>query len=193
MASAWSFLFFPSVSVVGNDGRDPAGRGPAQRVQDDKELDQVLRDRLAGRLDEEDIRAADALGDLDVVLAVGEARDPHRRDRLAERLADLARQLRVSVAGEQLQRPRLPGRPLGRQRPGLAHSLADSGLGYFFAAFGLLRLARRRAVYPSTIFMSARPIARLPAGTSFVTTVSAAVVASLPTRTGATNMVSHET
>src|SRR5947208_2485085 len=104
-----------------------------------------------------------------------------------------ARQLRVRVAGEQLQRARLSGRPLGRQRPGLAHSLADSGLGYCFAAFDGRCLARRRAVYPSTIFISARPIARLPAGTSLVTTVSAAVVASLPTRTGATKIVSHET
>src|SRR5438094_195293 len=55
------------------------------------------------------------------------------------------------------------------------------------------RGAAQRAVYPSTIFISARPIARLPAGTSFVTTVSAAVVASLPSRTGATKIVSHET
>src|SRR6202035_2234413 len=149
--------------------------------EDDEELHVVVRDRLGGRLDEEDIGTADAMPDLDIDLAIGEARDPHVLERLVQRLGDFLRQLGISVTREQLQCPGLPRRPLGRLRPRIDPLDDPSGLCYLLAT--AFWRARRRAAYPSTIFISGRPIARLPAGTSFVTTVSAAVAASLPTRT----------
>jgi hypothetical protein len=53
------------------------------------------------------------VADLDVDLAVGEARDPHVLQRFVQRLGDLLRQLGVGVAREELERPRLPRCPLG--------------------------------------------------------------------------------
>src|ERR1700716_1628347 len=51
------------VAVVGDDGGDPGGRGAVQGVEDDEQLHQVFGDRLAGGLDQEDVVAADRLGD----------------------------------------------------------------------------------------------------------------------------------
>ena len=129
------------------------------------------------------------MGDLDVVLSVGEPRDPHLIQRLMQGTGNFLAKFRVGVTGEQLQRARLPRRAFGPCRPGPRQSLPDAGLRYGRVTCFFFR---RRAVYPSTIFISGRPMARLPAGTSFVITVSAAVVASLPMRTGATKIVSHE-
>src|SRR6202165_3556514 len=70
-------FLFAGISVIADDGRDAASRGTPQRVENNKKLHVVLSDRLAGRLDEKDIGAADAVRDLDIDLAVGEPRDPH--------------------------------------------------------------------------------------------------------------------
>jgi len=47
------------------------GRGPFERVNDDKQLDKVFVRRLAGRLDHINVCAADALLDGDSDLTVG--------------------------------------------------------------------------------------------------------------------------
>src|SRR5205814_6169124 len=189
VASLRLFLL-AGIPVVGDDGRDPARRGAAQGIKNDKELHVIFRDRLAGRLDEKDIGAPHAVRDLDIDLAVGEARDPHLVERLVQCLGDLSGQLRVGVAREQLERTGLFGRPLGCLRPHI-DSLADPGLRYVESS--RFRRPRRRSVQPGTIFCSARSTARLPAGTSAVITDPAAVYASSPTLTGATRIVSLPT
>ena len=60
----------PRVAVVRNHGRDARRRRPAERVDHHAQLDQVLVDRRAGRLDDEDVRAADVLVDLERDLGV---------------------------------------------------------------------------------------------------------------------------
>ncbi len=102
----------PGIAVIGHHRGDPAGRAAAQRVDGDQHLHQVVIRREAGRLDHEDILAADVLQDLDEDLHVGEA--PHRglgqrdlqigSDRLAERA--------IAVAGDDFHLGRLGG--LGR-------------------------------------------------------------------------------
>ena len=67
-----SFLSCRRVSEVGHDGRDARGRGAPERVEQDQELHDVIVDRAARRLDDEDVRAAHVLVDLAVVLPVGE-------------------------------------------------------------------------------------------------------------------------
>ena len=62
------------VAVVGQHGGDAGRAGPLERVQHDQQLHQVLVDRRAGRLNDEDVAAADVLVDADVRLAVGEVR-----------------------------------------------------------------------------------------------------------------------
>ena len=63
------------VAVVRQDGGDPLGGGAADGVDHDEELHVGLVRRLAGRLDDEDIASADALVDLDELLAVWELQD----------------------------------------------------------------------------------------------------------------------
>src|SRR6202035_5670364 len=138
-------FFLPRISVIRHDSRDPARRGTAQRVEDDEELHVVVRDRLGGRLDKEDIGTADAVAGLDIDLAIGEARDPHVLERFMQSLGDFPRQLRISVTREQLQRTGLPRRPLGRLGPRIDPLADRSGLCYFLAT--AFWRARRRAVY----------------------------------------------
>src|SRR4029450_8251290 len=56
-----------------------------------------------GRLDHEDVLAADVLVDLNVHLAVGEPRDVRVTQRKLEGLGDLLRQRSIRVAREELQ------------------------------------------------------------------------------------------
>src|ERR1700674_2355933 len=183
-------FFFSGISVVRDDRRDATGRGAPQRVQNDEELHVVFRYRLAGRLDEEHVSAADAVGDLDVDLSVGEARDAHVIERLLQRVGDLRGEHGVGVASEKFERAGLPRRSLRRLRPQI-DSLTDPRLRY--VGTSPLRRPRRRSVQPGTIFCSERSTARLPAGTSAVITDPAAVYASSPTLTGATRIVSLPT
>ena len=55
----------PRVAVVRNHRRDPRRRRAAERVDHDAQLDEVLVDRRARRLDDEHVRAADVLVDLE--------------------------------------------------------------------------------------------------------------------------------
>src|ERR1700682_2151180 len=64
-------LVLPRVPEVGHDGGDPGGRGAPECVQENQELHDVVVDRRARRLDDEDVGAAHVLVDLAVVLPVG--------------------------------------------------------------------------------------------------------------------------
>lgn len=59
------------VAEIGHDKVDMIGRGPFERVNDDKQLDKVFVRRLAGRLDHINVCAADALLNGDSDLTVG--------------------------------------------------------------------------------------------------------------------------
>ena len=78
-------------------------RRPLEGVEHDQQLHQVLVHRRAGGLDDEDVRAADVLLDLAVVLAVGEVVERDPPGLAPEVPADLARQRRMGAAAEDLQ------------------------------------------------------------------------------------------
>ena len=83
---AAGFAVLPGVAEIGHHRRDPPGRRARQRVDADQQLHQVVVGRIAGRLDDEDVLAADVLVDDDEDLVVGEAADLRawsaaRRDR----------------------------------------------------------------------------------------------------------------
>ena len=80
-------LVRPAVRVVRDDGGDPAGARPLERVDHDQQFHDRLVDRVAGRLDEEDVLLADVLEDLDEDVLVGELEDLQ----LARLRAEIAR------------------------------------------------------------------------------------------------------
>ena len=90
----------PRVAEVGDDGDDRAGRRALERVDHDQQLHQVVVHRRAGRLHDEAVHAADVLVDLDVDLAVGEARHLGAAERRLDVPADRLRELAVGVAAE---------------------------------------------------------------------------------------------
>ena len=65
----------PRVAEIGHHRRDPPRRGARKRVDADQQLHQIVVGRIAGRLDDEDVLAADVLLDDDEHLVVGEAAD----------------------------------------------------------------------------------------------------------------------
>ncbi len=65
----------PGIAEIGQHRRDPLGRRAPQRVDADQQLHQIVVGRIAGRLDDEHVLAADVLVDLDEHLLVGEAAD----------------------------------------------------------------------------------------------------------------------
>ena len=159
------------VAVIGDDGgHPPRGRAP-EGVQDDEELHQVLVDRVAGRLNHEDVVAPHRALDLDVDLAVRVAGDPRVGKRHADLSRDLLGQVAVGVAGDQLQ-----GTP-GRR---LLAGVLDSGRHSSDHAF--LRICRAGA--PATV---------TPGGTSSSTTEPAPVLLPFPSLTGALSRVSTPT
>ena len=81
LAAGGLFLLL-GVGVIGDDGGDACGRCPSQGVDDEQQLHQVMVDRIAHRLDDEDVRAAHVLLELDSGLAVPPRPDdgpPERR------------------------------------------------------------------------------------------------------------------
>ena len=68
----WSFLSCRRVAVVRHHRGDARRRGALEGVEHDQQLHQVVVDRRAGGLDDEDVGAADVLVDLEEDLAVGE-------------------------------------------------------------------------------------------------------------------------
>jgi hypothetical protein len=77
------------VAEVRHDGRNPLGARPRATVDHDQQFHQVLVDRRAGGLHDEDVAAAHILVDLALDLPVGEAFDTRAAQREAEVLADL--------------------------------------------------------------------------------------------------------
>ena len=91
----------PGVAEIGDHRGDAAGGGAAERIDDDQQLHQVVVGRVARRLDDEDVLAADVLLDLDEDLLVGEAPDHALGERDLEIGGDRLGQGAVGVAGDQ--------------------------------------------------------------------------------------------
>jgi hypothetical protein len=60
------------ITVVGHNGRNPAGAGAFERVKHEAELDQIEIDGSAGGLDNEHVIAAHIVSDFDADLPVAE-------------------------------------------------------------------------------------------------------------------------
>ena len=97
------FAVLPGVTKKRNHRRDAIGAGAPRRIHHDEQLHQVLIGRRAGRLDNENIAAANVLVDLDVSFAVGKRADRGLAKRSADKIADPLRELAVGGAGENLE------------------------------------------------------------------------------------------
>ena len=86
------------IGVVRHDGRDAVRRRPLAGVRHDEKLHEIVVDRLRGRLNDEDILAANALADHHLRLAVVEMTDVCIAKRHADVRCDLLRELGVGVA-----------------------------------------------------------------------------------------------
>ena len=96
-------LVLPRVAEVRQHGGDPRGGGPAERVEQDEELHDVVVDGGARRLHDEHVGAPHVLVDLAVVLAVGEVVQRELSERDPEIRADLLRERRMRAAREDLE------------------------------------------------------------------------------------------
>ena len=124
------------------------GRGAPRRVDHDQQLHQVVR-RSAGRLDHEDVAAADVLVDLDRDLAVGEAPDLGLAEPDLQVPAELLRQHPVRRSREDPQRVhQAPTRPGPRAVP----------------LRSVFRLDPRRLADRASPRQLPHPISTLPAG-----------------------------
>ena len=91
----------PRIAVVGQHDRDALRRRPPKRIDHDQQFHQVIVDGTAGRLDDENVRAARRFLDLDANLAVVEVRHLHLADRHVQMVRDTRREAGVGVAGKQ--------------------------------------------------------------------------------------------
>jgi hypothetical protein len=85
---------------VREDGGDPRGAGPSTGVDQDQQLHDVAVHRRPGRLDDEDVAAADILVQLDADLAVREIADLDSGQLDAEIVGDLLGQIGMSAAAD---------------------------------------------------------------------------------------------
>src|SRR5262249_49394622 len=163
------------IAVEGADGGDALRRRPLGGVDHQQLLPDPVVDRVAVRLEDEDVGAADALAVPAVDLAVGDGRQDALAGGALEVLGALLAQLFVAPAGEEHQL--LLGPPLHRRR--LPRYRRSS------------RSASRSSSQPSVI-CAGTPFAIARGGTSRVTTAPAPVYASSPISTGATRTVLDE-
>ena len=115
------------IAEVREDGGDPFGRRASERVDADQQLHQIVVGRVAGRLDHENVLAADILVDLDENLLVGEAPDAGVGQGHFEIIGNRPRERQVAVPGEQFHE-RFPSGRLaitGAGRPRKGCSLQD--------------------------------------------------------------------
>ena len=91
------------VAVIRHHRGDARRRRSTERVHHDHQLHQVLIDRRAGRLHDEDVGAADVLVDLKRDFGVGKPAQAGLTEFHPEELGNLSRELRMSTAREDFQ------------------------------------------------------------------------------------------
>src|SRR5262249_13052455 len=91
------------VAVIGKDHSGPGCAGPLEAVQHDQQLHEVLIDRRAGRLNQEDIAAAHILLDAYGDLTIREIGQRHLAERVIEHVGDVFRKPDVGPAAEDLE------------------------------------------------------------------------------------------
>ena len=96
------FTILAGIAVIRHDGCDPSGRGPSHRIHHDYQFHQVVVDRGAGRLDDEDIGAANIFLYLDKDLAVTEFFHLCLAERQVEMGGYIEGQIPVGVSGKYL-------------------------------------------------------------------------------------------
>ena len=94
------FAVLSRVTEKRNDRRDAIGAGAARGIHHDEQLHQVLVGRRAGRLNNENIAAANVFLDLDVGFAIGKRADRRLPKRHADAVADALRQLAIGGTAE---------------------------------------------------------------------------------------------
>ena len=94
----------PGVAEIGDHRGDAARRRAAQRIGDDQQFHQMVVGRKRRRLDDEDIRAAHVLQNLDENLVVGKPADAGLGQRQMQPVGDFLGQHGIGIAGDQLDR-----------------------------------------------------------------------------------------
>src|SRR4029077_5145479 len=148
------------VPVVRDHRGDRRCRGTPQGVEDDEQLDQVVTDRVARRLHQEHVVAANRLTDFDVELAIREARDLALGELHPDLAGDALAELGIAAPREQQQLT--VGVRVGHDRNG------------------------PRADHPSTLRCRLLPTASAPGGTSWSMKEPAPMKNPPPTPPGAT-------
>ncbi len=92
------------IAEIGGDGGDPAGRRALERIDNHQQFHEVVVGGIAGRLDHEDVLAADVLVDGDPGLVVGEPFHLRPRERQVQGLGDGFGEGSIGVASQQLHR-----------------------------------------------------------------------------------------
>ncbi len=92
------FAVLPGIAEIGHNRGDPARRGAFQRVDADQQFHEVVVRRIGGRLDDEDVLAANVLVNFDEHFLVGEAAHARFGQRHVEIVADRPGQREVAVA-----------------------------------------------------------------------------------------------
>ncbi len=98
--AAFVLAVLPGIAVVWYHRRNPLGAGPHAAIDHDQQFHQVVVDRRAGRLDDENVAAADVLVDLAGDLAVGKVADLGLSHGDAQIVTDFLGELGVRTAGE---------------------------------------------------------------------------------------------
>ena len=92
------------IAEIRDDSRDPPRARSHQRVNADQQFHQMVIGRVGGRLQDENVLAADILVDAYENLAIGKALDVTGRQRSVEIVSDGPGQVRIGGARHQLHR-----------------------------------------------------------------------------------------
>src|SRR5262245_38050465 len=98
--AAFVLAVLAGVAEVGNDFGDARGAGPLAAVDHDQQLDEVVVDRRAGRLHEEDVAAADVFFDFAEVFAIGEFSERDLAQRQVQEVANRLCEGAIGLAAE---------------------------------------------------------------------------------------------
>jgi hypothetical protein len=85
------FFILAGIAVVGHHGGDPTGRGPFEGIDHQKQFNQVVIDRVAGGLDDENIFAPDIFIDFDLDFTIAESLDLGTAQRQVQVFTNLLR------------------------------------------------------------------------------------------------------